>query len=55
MKYQFCVDGRPVGPVRRLWDSAAWDAVDAGVAVWVNNTEIRMNDMAEIYRIEDDD
>lgn len=54
MKYQFRVDGRPAAPIRKTWQEAAQDAVNAGYAIWGRgNSKIHLSDTAgaEIVRI----
>ena len=43
MMYQFFVDGRAAGPMRRIWEEAAWDAVNAGYAIWIDHGEIKID------------
>ena len=35
--YQLLLDGVPVGPIRESWEEAAEDAVQAGLAEWVEH------------------
>jgi hypothetical protein len=52
--YQFCIDGRPAGRVRKEWKEAAQDAVTAGYAQWkVPGVEVILasNEGAEIDRL----
>jgi hypothetical protein len=57
MKYQFQVDGRPVGPLRKKWEDAARDAVATEYACWIiPNEQVRLDSThgAAITRIYDD-
>lgn len=56
MKYQFQVDFRPAAPVRKTWEQAAQDAVNAGYATWQSSDSVRLasNEGASIERLEDD-
>ena len=52
--YQFCIDGRPAGRVRKEWRDAAQDAVNAGYGHWnVPGVEVVLasNEGAEIDRL----
>jgi hypothetical protein len=57
-RYQFCVDGRPIGPVRDSWLAAARDAVTSGMGVWSvdrqHNQVVKLDDSlgAEIVRVD---
>lgn len=54
MKYQFQIDSRPAGPVRKLWADAAEDAIGAGYGVWAGTTRTacKLDDQASIARVE---
>ena len=54
-KHQFQIDGRAAAPARREWAEAAFDAVQAGCAVWSGHMRVKLNDAlgATIERIED--
>ena len=43
MKYLFTIDNRPAAPIRKTWEQAAQDAVNAGYATWTNSNEIRLD------------
>ena len=54
-QYQFQVDGRPAGPLRKDWGDAAQDAVDADLATWAEVGEkVRLDSTqgASIARVE---
>ena len=58
MRYQFLIDGRAFGSkIRRTWQEAAQDAVNAGYASWKDRgASVRLNadQGAEIARYDDD-
>jgi len=40
MRYQFQVDGQPVGPVRKFWVQAASDVIAGGCGKWASDEAI---------------
>lgn len=53
MRYQFQIDNRPAGQIRKRWEDAAQDAVSNGYGVWVDDDEVRLAPDASIERIEE--
>lgn len=53
MRYQFQIDNRAAGPIRRDWDTAAQDAVAMGYGTWIEDG-VKLDDQASILRIKSD-
>ena len=54
MHYQFQIDNRPAGPIRKTWLEAATDAVTDGYAFFMDDrrVSVKLDAQAKIARIE---
>ncbi len=54
MRYQFQIDNRGFGPIRKNWEDAAQDAVSNGYGIWIGVGQVKLDEQADIARIEDE-